>query len=243
MEKQKILKYASFIVVILIIILGAYFVIKSEQANAPTNNVNIKTPDPSTPSNTSGQASSGPSATGNLTKAQNELLAKLQTAVNTHDFESFADLLQTVYKNQWISKEFVKVESDMYVYATNTYWVKGDLTNSLRVSTLVFNKVPEAWRFRYLRIVTLEKYGRNAFNAGDLKTAEDYANQILQIMYRPEGANLLADIYIMKIKDNIKDNKIDLARQNLNFISGFDVSKDRVDTLNNLRSQLGAYRM
>ena len=124
----------------------------------------------------------------------------------------------------------------MYVYATDEYWKKGDLANSLRVSTIVYNQVPEAWRFRYLRIITLEKYGRNAFNSGDLKTAENYANQILQMMFRPEGADLLADIYISKINTNIKDGNTTLAKQNFNFIRDYEISANRREILNELKN-------
>ncbi|MEK7069216.1 MAG: hypothetical protein AAB945_00275, partial [Patescibacteria group bacterium] len=93
--------------------------------------------------------------------------------------------------------------------------------------------------FRYLRIVTLHKYGRNAFDVGDLKTAEDYANQILQMMFRPEGANLLADVYIKKIETNVKDGNTNLAKQNLDFIWDYEVSADRRTILEDLKKQLG----
>ena len=169
-----------------------------------------------------------------------KLLADLKKAVDARDFESFANVLATVYKNQLGNKkEFTTLESALYVYATDTYWVKGDLENSLRVSNIVYNKVPEAWRFRYLRIVTLEKYGRNAFNAGDLKIAEDYANQILKMMYRPEGANLMADIYISKIKTNINNQDLNSAKNNLGYIWDYEVSADRRATLEDLKKQLG----
>ena len=224
-------KYISFIVIILVIILGVFLIWRGEKANAPADAIGKEVPDnPST--------SSEPSAPSDLTKQQ-DLLAKLQKSVDARDFETFANLLQEVYKNQWNNEEFTKLESDMYVYATDTYFAKGDLANSLRVSTIVYNKVSEAWRFRYLRVVTLEKYGRNALNAGDLKTAEDYANKILQMMYRIEGANLIADVYISRIKDNIKDGNTTLAKQNLVYIWDYEVSADRRATLTDLKTQLG----
>ena len=229
--KQNIRKCISFIVIILVIILGVFLIWRSEKANAPADAIGKEVPDnPST--------SSEPSAPSDLTKQQ-DLLAKLQKSVDARDFETFANLLQEVYKNQWNNEEFTKLESDMYVYATDTYFAKGDLANSLRVSTIVYNKVSEAWRFRYLRVVTLEKYGRNALNAGDLKTAEDYANKILQMMYRIEGANLIADVYISRIKDNIKDGNTTLAKQNLVYIWDYEVSADRRATLTDLKTQLG----
>ena len=244
-------KYISFVVIILIIILGAYLVLNGKKADAPadTTDVEVKdtatttpvtdTTNPSTDSTSSPQASSGPSAPTNLTKEQQDLFVRLQKTVVARNFESFASALEEVYKNKWSEvKELIQLESNMYVYATDTYWTKGDLANSLKVSTIVYNKVSEAWRFRYLRVVTLEKYGRNAFSTGDLQTAESYANQILQMMFRPEGANLLADIYISKINTNIKDGNTTLAKQNLGFIWDYEVSADRQTTLTNLKTQL-----
>ena len=245
-------KYISFIIIILVIILGAYLVLKGKKVNAPadTTDVEVKdtatttpvtdTTNPSTDSTSSPQASSGPSAPTNLTKEQQDLFVRLQKTVVARNFESFASALEEVYKNKWSEvKELIQLESNMYVYTTDTYWTKGDLVSSLKVSTIVYNKVPEAWRFRYLRILTLEKYGRNAFNIGDLQTAENYANQILQMMFRPEGANLMADIYISKINTNIKDGNTTLAKQNLGYIWDYEVSADRRTTLTNLKAQLG----
>ncbi len=236
---QHIQKYISFVVIVLVIILGAFLLWRGEKANAPADTADTtEVPDKSitvTP-----DTKIDTQVPSSLTKEQGELLIKLRKSVTDRNFETFASLLQEVYKNQWMNvKELIKEESNMYVYTTDNYFAKGDLANSLRVSTIVYDKVSEAWRFRYLRILTLEKYGRNALNAGDLKTAEDYASRILHMMYRIEGANLLADIYISKIKDNIKDMKIDLAKQNLTFIWDYEVSQDRRDTLTNFKTQLG----
>lgn len=232
-----ILKYIGVTALVIVIFGGAFYFKKTEVA-APINGGEVTDPregetnTPTTPEVTA--------PTNNLSTSQNILLKKLEQTVKDKDFENFALTLEEVYKNQWGGKkEFSTVESSMYVYATNEYWVKGDLENSLRVSDIVYGKVPEAWRFRYLRIVTLEKYGRNAFNSGDLVKAEEYANKILQMMYRPEGANLMADIYIAKIEQNIRDGKTDLAKQNLGFIWGFEVSADRAAKFEALKAQLG----
>ena len=214
------LTYISFIVVILLIVAGVFF-FRSKNAVAPTDNIDsTKTEiiDTQIPENIieNTEIPATDNTPSNMTKEQEALLIKLRKSVNDRDFESFASLLQEVYKNQWNDiKEFTEAESNMYVYATDTYWVKGDLANSLRVSTVVYSKVSGGWRFRYLPIVTLEKYGRNAFNTGDLATAENYANTILQMMFRSEGTNLMADIYISKINTSIKDGNTDLAKQNL----------------------------
>lgn len=237
-------KYISFIIIILVVVLGVFLILNNRKAEAPAGATNVEIPDnviaippvndPETPKI---PANNTPS---NLTKEQQDLFVRLQKTVIARDFESFASALEEVYKNKWSQvKELIQLESNMYVYATDTYWAKGDLANSLRVSTIVYNKVSEAWRFRYLRILALEKYGRNAFNGGDLQTAENYANQILQMMFRPEGANLLADIYISKINTNIKDGNTTLAKQNLGFIWDYEVSVDRRTTLTNLKTQLG----
>lgn len=238
---QNTQKYISFIVIILAIVVGV-FLFKGKSVNAPAGGVEmpdntiVKTPDTAVPVKIVEDSSSK----STLTAEQKDLLAKLQKTVDTRDYEAFAVVLEQVYKNQWGEKEaFKKAESDFYVYTTDKYWTKGDLANALKFSTIVFNKVPEAWRFRYLRIVTLHKYGRNAFDVGDLKTAEDYANQILQMMFRPEGANLLADVYIKKIETNVKDGNTNLAKQNLDFIWDYEVSADRRTILEDLKKQLG----
>ncbi len=244
MENQNTQKYIGFIVIILVIVAGV-FLLKSNKVDAPADITDAEIKDTTIvdTSDTTGEDTvmDEPEDTteSNLTTEQKALLAKLQKTVDDKDFESFAVLLLEVYKNQWTSKEFTAVESQMYVYATNEYWVKGDLENSLKVSTIVYDKIAEAWRFRYLRIITLEKYGRNAFDAGDLQTAEDYANQILQMMYRPEGANLMADIYIAKINIDIEEGNIELAKQNLGFVWDYEVSEARRDTLTDLKTQLG----
>ena len=233
-------KYISFIVVILIIISGV-FLLKSKSVIAPVDNIEVEIPDDvvSVPDKPAEIKPNTNNTQSNLTTEQKDLLTKLKKTVDNRDFESFASLLQEVYKNGWMNQEFTALESQLYVYATDKYWVKGDLANSLRVSTIVYDKVPEAWRFRYIRILTLEKYGRDAFNAGDLNSAESYANKILQMMFRPEGANLLADVYISKIRTNIKNGNTTLAQQNLGFIWDFEISQDRRDILTDLKTQLG----
>ena len=237
--KESIQKYIGIVVLVLLVLVGVFFLWK-DKATAPVDNVEVtdptgvETPDTEKPDETK------PDTNTTLTPAQSSLLARLKKTVEDKDFDTFAVVLGEVYENQWgAKKEFSAVESAMYVYATNEYWVKGDLENSLRVADIVYGKVVEGWRFRYLRIVTLEKYRRNFLKAGDLVKAEEYANKILQMMYRPEGANLMADIYIAKIEQNIKDGKTDLAKQNLGFIWGFEVSADRAAKFEALKAQLG----
>jgi hypothetical protein len=242
-------KYISFIIVILLIVAGVFF-FKSKDAVAPTDNLSTETSDPLATEDTPtavkpledalADTDTDVDTANNLTPAQQALLAKLKTAVDARDFESFASELLNVYKKGWAGvSEFTALESSLYVYATDTYFVKGDLENSLRVSTIVYDKVPEAWRFRYLRIVTLEKYGRNALNSGDLVKAEEYAMQILQMMFRPEGANLMGDVYIAKINADIMAGNTEQAKQNLGYIWDYEVSADRRATLTALKTELG----
>lgn len=233
-------KYLSFLVVVIVII-GGFLLLKNKVPKVEDTILNTEVKDDVVnPIDTTVPIKPIVDNTSGLTGAQKALLIQLQKTVDARDFESFANVLLEVYKKKWNGvKEFMALESKLYVYATNEYWVKGDLENSLRVSTIVYNKVPEGWRFRYLRILTLHKYGRNAFESGDLTTAENYANQILQMMYRPEGANLLADVYISKIETNMKDGNIDTAKQNLEFIWDFEVNQGRRDILIDLKRQLG----
>lgn len=251
MEQNK-QKYISFITIILVVALGVFLALQGEKANnlSPGTgvfselkddiNTEAENPDKNTtitPEKTEAKPNTDNAQT-NLTKEQKELLAKLQTAADARNFESFAEALLEVYKNQWSGiEDFKKVESGFYVYATDTYWVKGDLENSLKVSTIVYDKVPEAWRFRYLRIVALEKYGRNAFDAGDLAKAENYANQILRMMYRLEGANLLADIYIKKTEDAIAIKNKKAAEDAIAYIWDYEISQDRREKLIILKEQ------
>lgn len=234
--KENIRKYGGFVVLVLVIV-GGVFMLNRGKVEAPIDNIEV-------PDNTIGETPDTkpdptPAVDG-LTKEQETLRSKLKASVDARDFETFANIMGEVYKNQWGGKkEFSSLESELYVFATNEYWVKGDLAKALEVSTTVYNKAPEGWRFRYLRIVVLEKYGRNALNAGDLNKAEEYANTILQMMFRPEGANLLADVYISRINKNIKDQDLNSAKQNLGFIWDFEVSADRRTTLESLKTQLG----
>ena len=234
-------KYISFIVVILIIISGV-FLLKSKSVIAPVDNIEVEIPDDvvSVPDKPAEIKPNTDNTQSNLTTEQKDLLVKLQKAADARDFDSFASALLEVYKNRWGEiADFKKAESEFYMYTYDTYFLKGDLANALKFSTIVYDKVPEAWRFRYIRILTLEKYGRDAFNAGDLNSAENYANKILRMMFRLEGTNLLADVYISKIRTNIKDGNTNLAKQNLGFIWDYEVSQDRRDTLTNLKTQLG----
>lgn len=184
--------------------------------------------------------------------AQEENLENLKRSAETEDYQAFADYLKIAYEKGWAfepgipeseddlnakQSEVVKVESKAYIKETE-YFNKGDLDRSLRVSTIIYENVPGAWRFRYLRIRTLEKLGRNALDAGDLEKSEDYAKQILAIMFRREGADLLADVYIKKLEMD-RDNKDKTqAIKDYNFITGYQLTPEKLERINQLRAEI-----
>jgi len=178
---------------------------------------------------------------------QDDVYEKLKAAAQRDDYESFAANLKIAYEKGWVLEtteteettgqnrnKFVQLESEAYIKETK-FFDQGDLERALRVSTTVYKQVPNAWRFRYLRIRALEKYGRNAFEAGDLVKAEDYAKQILAMLYRPEGANLLGDIYIKKLEADIAAKNKTQAILDYNFISQYQLTEDRTKRINELR--------
>jgi hypothetical protein len=124
------------------------------------------------------------------------------------------------------------------VNVATKYYDAGNIDEALRISSLVYNEVPSAWRFRYLRIRCFDKIGRDAYDANDLTKAEEYAMNILKMMFRPEGANLLGDVYIKKIENDIKEGDTQSALNNLNYIWDYELSQDRRDKLNELKQTL-----
>lgn len=174
-----------------------------------------------------------------LTKDQKALYEKLLEAAKKEDYENFAKILKEVYKNQWEGLAPLQgVESALYVLATDKYFTTGNYNESLRVSTIIYNELPMGWRFRYLKIVSHEKLGRTAFEKNDLAEAEKQAMAILSMMYRIEGANLLADVYIKKISEALAKKDKKLVQENLDYIWDYEVSQDRRNTLINLKSQV-----
>jgi len=167
------------------------------------------------------------------------LLAVMKDVGQNEDYENFAKYLKMVYQKQWDKEEdFAKAESETYIKVTENYFDKEDVNKALEISDMVYREVPQGWRFRYLRIRCLEKLGREAFEQGDLEKAEEFAMIILQMMYRPEGANLLADIYIQKIEANLAANDKTSALNNLDYIWDYEVSQDRRDKLIELKEQI-----
>lgn len=167
-----------------------------------------------------------------------ELLKSLKAAGEKGDYSAFAILIKQVYDRHWIGeKDFYEVESKTYVKATDELLEKGKLEESLKVSTEIFNQVPTGWRFRYLLIRTLEKMGRNAFDKGDLKTAEEQALKMQTIMFRPEAIDLLADIYAKKINDAMAKNDLVGAKAAYSFISDYELPKEKKAVLDALNAK------
>lgn len=179
-----------------------------------------------------------------------EVLEQLKVAAQRQDYEAFAANLKIAYDKNWIAdvrevneagqklNDFILVERDLYVKETEAFH-KGEVDHTLRISTIIHKAVPQSWRFRFLRMRSIEKFGKDAMNTGDLIKAEDYAKQLLAIMYTKEAANLLADIYIKKIEQNIAEKNKEEAEKNLRFItSGYELSQDRIDRINQLKLEI-----
>lgn len=174
-----------------------------------------------------------------LNEAQKKLFEDLKTAAQKEDYENFAKTLKEIYKNQWEGlKPFQAIESALYVLATDKYFQTKNYEKSLEVSTIVYSEVPLGWRFRYLKILSHEKLGRLALQKNDLAEAEKQALAILSMMYRIEGADLLGDIYIKKIRDALTKKDKKSAQDALAFIWDYEVSQDRRKILNDLKDQI-----
>lgn len=135
------------------------------------------------------------------TKEQEALAKQLSTAIDAKDFSAFATALRAVYDKGWQNLDgFKALESKMYVYVTDTYFVKKNYSESLRLANIVFDKVFESWRFSYMKIVSLQNLGNIEFDKGNYAGADKYAFEILAIEFRPEGADLHARVNIAKAK-------------------------------------------
>jgi len=174
-----------------------------------------------------------------LDQSQKKLFEDLKQAAQKEDYESFAENLAQVYKNKWEGlTPFQAIESAFYVFTTDKYFLTNNFKKSLELSSIIYDKVPMGWRFRYLKIVSHEKLGRAALERNDLDEAQRQALSILSMMYRPEGANLLGDVYIKKIKDAIAKNDKKSAKESLDFIWDYEVSSDRRAILNELKEKI-----
>ena len=225
------------VLVVIVLVVGAVFLVPKKKV------IPHETP-PETKKTTDNQNTKPadkipPKAIVPLTEKE-KLLANLKTAGDREDYAAFAGFLATVYEKNWAGdKDFETVGSAAYVVATDKYYRTGDYAKSLEVATIVYNKAPMGWRFTYLRIVSLEKLGRAALAKGDLASAQYYALTILQMSFRLEGSNLLADVYIKKIQADLEAKNKSQALADYNYVKDFEVSADRTDKLNQLKAQIG----
>lgn len=166
------------------------------------------------------------------------LADKLRTAIDNKNYELFADTLRKVYDSNWQGEEELKkLESELYVTGTG-YFQEGNISEALEMAEIISPIVFESWRFNYLKIICLEKLGLDEFAKGNYDEAEEYAMKILQIEFRPEGANLLGDIYIKKIEANLAAGDKEAAQNNLNTIWDYEVDESRRNKLIELKAEI-----
>lgn len=170
--------------------------------------------------------------------SKEDIEQRLNEAKEKDDYQSFADALGVMYEKGFDSDEnLVKIESEMYIKGTG-YFDAGEVDKAYEMADVVFGKAFSSWRFKYLKIRCLEKYGRDEFEKGNYDKAEEYAMKILQIEFRPEGANLLGDIYIKKIEALIIAGDKQSAQNNLDTIWDYEVDQVRRDRLNELKVEI-----
>lgn len=221
------------VVVLLLIGIGGYFIYKnkiSATKNIPNQEV--------TEENNQIEENKDNAPTFDSSTKEG-ILSAMDYYSKLEDFNNFSKYLEVMYQKQWDKDPTLeKKESEIYMNITTKYFDTGNIDEALRISTIVYDEVSQGWRFRYLRIRCLEKIGRDAYNQNDLIKAEEYAMKILQMMFRLEGSDLLADVYIKKIEGNLTQGDKMAAANNLNFIWDYEVSQDRRDKLIELKNIL-----
>lgn len=214
------------VVVLLSLGIGGYLIYKNKSVpqNTPNQEENNQTEE-GTP-------------TFDLTTKEG-VLAAMDYYGNLEDFDNFSKYLKEMYRNQWDKDSNLEAkESEIYMDVTTKYFDNGNIDEALRISSIVYAEVPQGWRFRYLRIRCFEKIGRDAYNQNDLTKAEENAMNILKMMFRLEGSDLLADVYIKKIESNLAQGNKVAAASNMDFIWDYEVSQDRRDKLNELKQTI-----
>jgi hypothetical protein len=196
----------------------------------------------SVPQNTPNQEENNQTEEGTPTfdsTTKEGVLAAMDYYGNLEDFDNFSKYLKEMYRNQWDKDPNLEAkESEIYMDVTTKYFDNGNIDEALRISSIVYAEVPQGWRFRYLRIRCFEKIGRDAYNQNDLTKAEENAMNILKMMFRLEGSDLLADVYIKKIESNLAQGNKVAAASNMDFIWDYEVSQDRRDKLNELKQTI-----
>lgn len=186
-----------------------------------------------------GELAPTPSQKAPKDMAEPDLLAALQDAGKKEQYAKFADYFAETYSRKFETKnDFKKAESEAYVRASDYLDKEKNAQKALDAANTVYNKVPFGWRFKYLRVRALEALGRKVFEGGDLTKAQEYAYTILQMEFRPEGANLLGDIFIKKIETALAKGDMKAAREAYEEIRDYELSADRVTQLNDLAKKL-----
>lgn len=170
--------------------------------------------------------------------SKEDLRQRLNEAKEKDDYNSFANALGVIYeKGLEGDEDLLKIESEMYIKGTG-YFDNSEIDKAYEMANTIYDKVFLSWRFKYLKIRCLEKYGRDEFEKNDYNKAEEHAMKILQIEFRPEGANLLGDIYIKKIENNLLSGDKKSAQNNLNTIWDYEVDESRRNRLTELKTEI-----
>lgn len=170
---------------------------------------------------------------------ETKIYEKFKNAIDSNDFKKVGELLAVLYEKGWINKkEFNDLEKEIYVKVDKNYFIPGNFEKSLEITRIIYEQARLSDRFRYLFILSLEALGKKALLEKNYSKAEEYATRILQIMYRPEGVNLLADIYLEKIQNKLKSGDKNGAMNDWNFIMRFELTDEKKKKLLPLENKL-----
>lgn len=187
----------------------------------------VVTPEPAkkeTPSTSTTTPKTSPEAD----PVDDKLKNALTKAADSEDYTALGTTLAKMYKRYPEGKkEFIEIESRAYVKATSYLDQEKNVEKARAAAEAVYSKYPFGWRFKYLRVRVLERLGRDAFAAGDLASAEKHALAMLGMEFRPEGANLMADIYLKRIDAALAKGDKAGAQAAYEEIKDYEVSTDR----------------
>ncbi|HEA84364.1 MAG TPA: hypothetical protein ENI04_00030 [Candidatus Wildermuthbacteria bacterium] len=212
-----------FLMVIAVVLLfgAGFFFLQQQEVTDPENGNQIE--------------DNGVEDLENITKE--DLLLRLKEAADIDDYASFGKYLKVAYDKGWDKEDdFNNMERSVSVKADEAYFIPGDYEKTLEVFTILYNAVPQSHRFMYLRVLALEKLGRLALAGNDLQEAEERALTILKMTFRPEGAHLLADVYMEKIEASIASGNKTEAQELLDYIWAFEVNEERRTQLVDLKA-------
>ncbi len=167
------------------------------------------------------------------------MIADLTAALKAEKYDAFADLLAQIYQRGLQGdQDFTKIESQLYVKGTE-YFTEGLTDQAYKMANTVFAKVFESWRFKYLKIRCLERYGQLALDKKDYAQAKDYARQILTIEFRPEGADLTAKIAIQEAQAALQKKDMTAAKAALAPTIDLEINPDLRKQVDELAKKIG----